>query len=336
MVLAFIVSLLALAGAGAIYEVVGAARSRRRFPVPGRLVQIGRHKLHIVCAGAGRPAVILESGIAASSLSWTVVQRAIAQFTRVCSYDRAGFGWSDAAREPRTSANLVVELHRLLKAERVPLPCVLVGHSFGGLLVTAFAHAYPAAVAGLVLVDPVDPREWLRETPGVRRLLLGAVFFSRLGGVLARLGLVRLLLGLLMGGWPDVPRRVIRLFGPDVTRKLHHIVGEVQKLPPEIRPTVAAIWCQPKCFATMARHLSALPTGAEAMIRIGTLGDTPLTVISAGDAPPSRVAWHSELARMSTRGRLTMARRSGHWILFDQPEIVVNAVRDHVAEYQTM
>src|SRR5258706_15400681 len=104
----------------------------RPYPPPGRLVDIGGRRLHIYERGAGTPAVALESGLAASSLSWRIVQEEIAKFTGVVAYDRPGLGWSDPAAEPPTLSRLVEDLHAMLQASRLPPPYILVGHSLGG------------------------------------------------------------------------------------------------------------------------------------------------------------------------------------------------------------
>src|SRR5688572_3137733 len=105
--MAFMAALAALLTAGLIYQQIGARRQRRRFAPSGRLIDVGGHRLHVTCSGDGRPVVLLEAAIAASSLSWAVVQPRIAAFTRVCSYDRAGLAWSEPASRPRTFDNMV-------------------------------------------------------------------------------------------------------------------------------------------------------------------------------------------------------------------------------------
>ena len=152
---------------GLLFQIIGLKRDERRFPAPGRLIDTGGHKLHLYEAGSGSPAVVLESGISASSLNWRRVQAEVSRFTRVCSYDRAGLGWSDLCQQSCTPSSLAMQLHTLLHNTGIGAPYVLVGHSFGGLIVQAFAHLYPHETAGLVLVDPLDPAEW---TPITTRL----------------------------------------------------------------------------------------------------------------------------------------------------------------------
>lgn len=131
-------------------------------PGAGAAIDIGGRALWLSCTGEGKVTVILEAGLGADRRSWVAVQPAVAQFTRVCSYDRAGLGQSDPAPTPRTSQDVVQDLHQLLQKAGESGPYILVGHSFGGLHVRLFAHAYPAEVIGLVLVDAVHEEWWSR------------------------------------------------------------------------------------------------------------------------------------------------------------------------------
>jgi pimeloyl-ACP methyl ester carboxylesterase len=335
-----IVGLLTLIAAGVLYQLVGARRGARRHPAPGTMVPVGGHRLHVVCAGAGSPAVLFESGIAASSLSWVRVIDEVAAFTRVCAYDRTGLGWSDPSRGPRTAGRMIDELHRVLAhachaeaptARRRTAPAgprVLAGHSFGAFLVCAFASAYPNEVAGLVLIDP--PSDWHTIEPRQARMLRGGIHLSRLGGLLARVGVVRACLALLTGGAPGVPRNFVRIFGPTAARTLERLVGEVRKLPPEIHPVVQTLWCQPKCFRAMADHLAALEELAAMVAGVSRLPEVPLVVISSGDQPDETLERHRQLTRRSSQGRHVVAARSGHWVQFDEPDVVVAAIREVV------
>ena len=156
---AVLVTLLVLAGL--VFQEIGSARDARRFPPPGQMVDVGGHRLHICCTGRGGPTVVMDSGFPGTSLSWTFVQPEVAKFTSACSYDRAGLGWSDAGPMPRTSRQIVEELHALLLNARADEPYVLVGHSFGTFTVRLYASSYPAEVAGIVLLDPIHPSDWL-------------------------------------------------------------------------------------------------------------------------------------------------------------------------------
>lgn len=128
---------------------------------PGQLIGIGGGtRLHLHCTGVGSPAVILEAGFPGTSLDWVLVQPHVARFTRVCSYDRAGFGWSSAGPEPRSSTQIAGELRTLLTQAAIPAPFVLVGHSLGGLYARTFTSIHPQAVIGLVLVDSTHEDQW--------------------------------------------------------------------------------------------------------------------------------------------------------------------------------
>ncbi|MGH6635885.1 MAG: alpha/beta fold hydrolase, partial [Gammaproteobacteria bacterium] len=140
---------------------------------PGRMVHIGTHRLHIWCLGEGRPSIVLDSGVGGFSLEWTKIETDLAPEFRVCSYDRAGYGWSDPGPVPRTTARIVEELHTLLSRAAVPGPYVLVGHSFGGYNMLRFAKKYPQEAAGLVLVDSSHPKQF-RYFPSASRQLRGA------------------------------------------------------------------------------------------------------------------------------------------------------------------
>ena len=323
--------LLFLLLAGALYQARGAARDRRRHLAPGRLIDVGGYSLHIYCTGLGRPAVVLESGIGASALSWSLVQPQLSQLTRVCSYDRAGLGWSDPGPRPHSARQCVVELHTLLARACLPAPYVMVAHSFGGLIARLYASEHPGEMAALVLLDPLAPGEWLQLDRTRRRVLQGGVAFSRIGALLARLGVVRLCLARLSSGSTRFPRLVAQSFGREASGLVGRLVGEVRKLPPEVWPWAQAHWSQPRCFAALADYLAALPESAAQAASAGPLRALPIIVLSAGNTSEERLAEHRALARLSPRGEHRIARGSGHWIQLDRPELVVRAVRDALA-----
>ena len=323
----------ALVVAGVLYQRIATMRHRRRFPPPGLLIDVGGHRLHAICRGRGSPVVLLESGIAASSLSWAVVQPEIAKFTRVCAYDRAGLAWSEAASCPRTFEQIVDELAKVLAQVAAGERYVLVGHSFGSFVVRAYAARNPGTVIGLVMVDP--PTEWLMMTPERSRMLRGGRQLSRIGAVLAQTGVVRASLALLTGGAPGAPRRFVKVFGSTAAHTLERLIGEVRKLPPDVHPILQELWCQPKCFQAMADHLQVLERDG---MSAGTLippRDIPVVVISSGNQPPAQIAAHRMLAERSADSRHVVASRSAHWVQFDEPELIVTVVRELVERGHT-
>ena len=146
-------------GGGFTYEQIGEWRDHQLFPQVGQSINIGGRSLNLYCAGQGPETVVMDSGGNTPGYGWVLVERSVSQFTRACWYDRAGYGWSDPAPKQRTSKEIVDDLHKLLRAARVPPPYILVGHSFGGFNVRIFAAQHPREVAGMVLVDSANEYE---------------------------------------------------------------------------------------------------------------------------------------------------------------------------------
>ncbi len=289
----------------------------------GKLIDIDGHKLHIYSSGEGSPTVVLESGGASWSLDWHPVQTEVAKFTGACSYDRAGFGWSDSGPKPRTSEQIVTELHSLLTKAEIRKPYIFVGASFGGHTARLFAKKYPNEVAGIILLDARHeslnsrmPSSWKKlemTGKGMYQVILAA---SKLG--------VLNLLGKLMGEKAIPPI--------------------VMKLPPEIRSTYLEVGFQPKYFQSNLDELAASAESDKQLAAIGSLGNIPLTVIRHGipDLFSSMPTAHAEqaekvwkelqidFANLSSNSQLIVAKKSGHGIQVDQPEIVVEAIRQMV------
>ena len=320
----------ALMAAGAIYQAMGVAADERRYPPPGRMIDIAGRKLHLVDRGAGGPAVVFESGISATCLSWAQVRAEVEGFARSCTYDRAWLGWSEPSNAPRTTSAIVADLHALLEAAEIPRPYILVGHSFGGMLVRAYAASYPGCVAGLLLVDPLSPSEWLSPPAPHLRLLRFGVKLSRRGAWLARIGVVRAALALLMAGGRRVPQGIAKLSSGRGESVISRLVGEVRKMPAETWPMVRAHWCLPKSFLGMADYLQSLPASAAEAVALGEPETIPLTVLSAANATSAQLEEREAMAQRSPRGQHLIARKSGHWIQLDEPELVVEAIREMI------
>jgi len=323
-----VMALVTLAFSGMLYQALGMRASARHCPVPGQLVDAGGRRLHLVTAGKGTASVLFEAGISASSLSWAHVLPSVAKVARVCAYDRAGLAWSETDARPLTLAHILGDLDVVVAKSGVPRPIVLVAHSFGCFVVCAYAARRPTDVAGLVLIDPPAASEWHEPTPSRRRLLRRGVRLAHVGGFLARFGLVRASLALLAGGAPRVPGTLIKTLGPTAAGKLHHLVAQVRKLPREVYPAVQAHWSDPKCFRALAGHLRVLQEAAAFMGALKRLPDVPLVVVSSGELPPEEMQEQREMARLSSAGRHVIAARSGHWIQFDEPALVIDAIQD--------
>ena len=307
-----------LATTGELYEMIGRWRDTRRFPERGRLVQAGSIRMNVDCSGQGSPTVILESGSGGPSVDWLMVQPEVAKFSRVCSYDRAGYGWSDSGPAPRSSLQIAHELKQLLQAAGEKGPYVLVGHSMGGYDSRVYAGEYPGDVAGMVLVDashedqdqraPESIRKWsrdYREHPSWKKLK----YFFQL-----HLGWARLTAG------RDAPE-----FWPKAFREEENFLT----LPTKHQNAVID-------------EDQVFPTLSAAQVRTAVnLGDRPLIVLTAtrqDDIPPEippkdaqveEDLWvhqlQPELARLSTHGKQIVVD-SSHEIPTEHPEVVISAV----------
>jgi pimeloyl-ACP methyl ester carboxylesterase len=299
-----------LAAAGATYQTLSAAHDRRSHPMPGQLVDVGGYKMHIHCTGQGTPTVILDSGLGDSYFSWNKVQSGIANFTRVCSYDRAGLGYSDSSPHPRTSKNFAEELHVLLNNAGIVPPYILVGHSMGGFDVRLYASLYPHEVAGVVLVDSSHPEQNKRFPPAVNDLAASDLRQQEFLAAITPFG---------------IPR-ILGFCGSDL----------------EIR----AAECNFHTAREGVAELRAFSTSAAQTATSGSLGDTPLVVLSHDpntpqpDLPedlvkPFNDAWEKmqeELALLSTHSTHVIAKNSGHYIQLDRPDLVIAALRQVVQE----
>ena len=154
---ALIIGLMVL---GAIYESRAEAADAKAYPPPGELVDVGGYRLHINCTGTGSPTVVIDAGLGDWSTTWAgYVQPEVAKTTRVCTYDRAGMGWSEPGPLPRDAAQFATELHTLLQNANIPGPYIMVGHPLGGLVVRVFVHEHASEIAGVVLVDSMNPKQ---------------------------------------------------------------------------------------------------------------------------------------------------------------------------------
>ena len=295
---------------GALYQTVYAARDRAANPMPGQLVDIGGYRLHIYCAGQGSPTVIFDAGLGDSYMSWRKVQPQIARLTKVCSYDRAGLGYSDSSPRARTSKTIAEELHMLLRSAAIPAPYVLVGHSMGGFDVRLYASAYRGDVAGLVLVDSSHPEQQKRLPAAVNDLDAGWVREQEFFELAMPFG---------------IPR-VLGFCGEDA----------------EVR----AAECNFHSVRESVKELKSVSESAAQAATAGSLGDIPLAVLSSDpdrpqlDLPedlvkPTNEAWQqmqNELAQLSSRSTHTVVKNSGHYIQLDQPGAVIEAIKKVVGQ----
>lgn len=252
--------------------------------------------------------------------SWVAVQRDVSQFTQACWYDRAGYGWSDPARGPRTSADAASDLHAVLNAAHVSAPYVLVGHSLGGLNVRVYAGLFRQDVAGLVLVEASHEDVDERIPRGRPRVRLPTSFrpaFDTWMAFAAATGLLRISSH---GALSDERQPAA------ITASEWATIQQLAALPKAAQAS-AAEWFGPS---------------AEQARTAGHLGTLPLAVLTAGrlsrggpEENEDHRAWlqlQSELAHLSKDGRHMIVANSGHMMPFDSPEAIVSATREIVTD----
>jgi pimeloyl-ACP methyl ester carboxylesterase len=294
-----------LAVAGFFYENISEARDRRFHPMPGELVDVDGYKMHIYCMGQEAPPVILDSGLGDSYVSWSKVQPQIARFSRVCSYDRAGLGYSASSSRPPTSEVVAEELHTLLHNARIPPPYILAGHSMGGYNVRLFAKFYRSEAAGMIFVDASHPEQVKRFPQALNDLDKTWVREQEF----------------LTFSMPFGIPRLLGFCGNDAQ--------------------IRAADCNFHSYREGLAELKTFPESAAQAATTGSLGDLPLAVLSHDPAAPQpevpadlvksmNDAWdqmQDELAHLSTRGTRAVAKNSAHYIQVDRPDLVIGAIR---------
>lgn len=280
-----VVAVLAIVSVGGGYETVRSAAGEE-YPVPGELVDVGSHRLHLHCTGSGAPTVVLQAGGGEMSSAFGWIAPVVAEQTRVCVYDRAGHGWSEHAGTAQDGAQVAADLHALLERGQVPGPYVLAGHSFGGLYTLTFAALYPDEVAGMVLVDTTAPA----SDPAPRNAASGDATpgvldrVSALLGTTARLGVGRLIGGSDFGGLPPRSRD-------------------------EMRASAAT---ETHLRSTLEEYISA-GTSAGQAAWLDDFGAKPLVVLTA--AVGSDAAWvagREQLATLSEQSEHRLIERADH------------------------
>jgi pimeloyl-ACP methyl ester carboxylesterase len=299
-----VAAIVLLLATGYGYESVSERLDARRFDPPGQLIDIGGYRLTILCKGdAPGPTVVIEAGGGVGALGYLTVQDEIARFARVCSYDRAGLGWSEPGPAPRTFEAYARELNALLEAARVRGPYVLVAHSWGGGVARAFARDRMERLAGFALIETGGQE--LVPHPMAQAAFARSERINRVAAVLHRFGVIRLfpqLLGPYADASDEVKARLLR----------------------------------PGTFAAMAAEGEAIR--ADRGPGWTSLGDLPLVVVvrgrpDMGDDPDFERAWieaNRRLSDLSTNSAVIVADRSGHMVHLDQPNVYVDAVRSVV------
>lgn len=279
-----VILVVVLAALGFVYETAAEASDRQTYLPPGQLLSIDGHQMHIDCAGEGSPTVILEAAGGHFSAEWARVQPVIAQSTRVCAYDRAGYGWSEPGPEPRDAEHVASELHSLLAAANVEPPYVLVAHSVGGIYIRVYNAQYPGEVAGMVLVDSSHPDQWARQGESISTMqAMGTV-----SAVLSRVGLMRLAFG-----------------------------SQDLGLPPEQNAAVIANLSSAQYWDTQRADTASIEQSLAQGQAAGDLGNLPLEVLASIDYPGGEhrdieIALQQELAALSSNSHFQVVDGARH------------------------
>jgi pimeloyl-ACP methyl ester carboxylesterase len=277
---------------------------------PGQIYFVNGHRMHLDCEGSGSPAVVLDSGLGSDSLIWGGVQSQLAKTTRVCSYDRAGFGWSDRVPGPRDADHITAELHQLLAQAEVTGPIVLVGHSIAALYIRDYAAHYPQDVAGLIFVDGSTPLQ--DENPAL--MAAGETGLGRKTSIMVMRSAAMTGFSRLIGGCarpiPDFDAARGQLLSEDL--------------------------CHPK-YGSIERELDSFNASGRETVHAGPFGALPVLIFSQDPAAATsrrfvprelidmETAWsrmQEDLKTLSTHSRRIIARGSGHAVQIDRADLI--------------
>jgi pimeloyl-ACP methyl ester carboxylesterase len=309
------VVLLLLVGVG--YQQWAERHDAELYPPPGRMVSVGDHKLHIWCIGAGTPTVLMLSGGGTPVLMLHAAQQRIAKFTRVCSYDRTGLGWSDPATKPMALGDVVTDLEVLLAKSGIEGPLVLVPESMGGLVALAYARRNLDRVAGAVFVDASETKLWFKALAPTVPEFKAKEWQWQFGW---RTGIVRLAL-------PFAKPKFVDDFPPDIQRQFY------------------TIWSRPNAgyFRDFIDIAEQTPVADQLATVAGSWGDRPIIALRHGKvdewaSPATEPGWpaaQARLAALSSAGRVKIATQNSHPIAEENPQLVADSVREIVQELRT-
>jgi pimeloyl-ACP methyl ester carboxylesterase len=281
-----------------------------RHPPPGKTYLVDGHTMRIDCMGSGSPVIVLDAGLGDDGLTWGGVQPPLAKTTRVCSYDRAGLGWSDALPAPRDAEHIATELHGLLAAAGINVPVVLMGYSIAGIYIREYATRYPTEVAGLIFVDGSTPLQ--NRNPA---------FKAHDSGASTR--------------WPRM-----LVYQSALTLGIPRLMGRCSQSFPGFDPRASQFEGEDQCHRQLgasAAEMASVDRSGEETVHTGPYGALPILIFSqdpvkaASDGEPADIAeaWNQmqeDLKRLSTRSRRIVAKGSPHYIQLVRAELIEREV----------
>ncbi|MEI6266310.1 MAG: alpha/beta hydrolase [bacterium] len=286
---------------GFIYENVSEYIDSKTLTPPGQIVDVNGHKMHIYCTGEnnGKPTVILESGAGGNYYDWYKIQPNIAKYTKVCSYDRAGIGFSDTTNNKHNNLDVAKELQNLLNAANVPSPYILVGHSLGGFNIRLYTDKNKTKVAGMVFVDSSVPEMATFKPTFLDKIIYEAniklLVFSSYTGLV----------------------RLVMTINPNM-----------YAYPTDTRLLLAGI-VTPKQFIAGSKEVSDSNINFEEVRKTNNFGVIPITVLTAkgsADVEPFWKEWQQNLSKISQNGKQIIVPNSNHYIHIDQPQVVIDSI----------
>ena len=325
-----VILLLVLVATGAIYQGIASARDARLYKPVDQMVDVDGIQMRLDCRGTGSPTVVLEAGGQSWSTHWALVQDDVAEFTRVCSYDRAGSGWSESVKEDLSPQVAVEMLHALLKNGGERPPYLMVGHSFGGVFIRTYAAQYPDEVVGMVLVDSSHDEQYVRlpseftQAPEVQQSRKQMMTQLSVFMVAERLGLFRAFklydpgFASLQFSEQDKALLLVEMYRTGYiksARREMDMMEAYEKQPAEIQ----SLGDRP--LISLARKvdvqdmLEQIPSSLQSMELAQQLAD-----IANG--------MQEELAALSSRGELIIVEDTGHNIQIEKPQVVIDAIRE--------
>lgn len=323
---AFVLLILLATSIGVIYEMTSRSRAAREFPPQGKLVDIGGRRMQLDCRGSGSPTVVFESGLDINgSLSWSAVHDEIAKTTRACAYSRAGIMWSDPKDGPQNAKAIAQDLHATLVKAGEKVPFVLVGHSLGGPYIMTYTKYFGSEVAGLVFVDASHPDQVQRFNAVTSYSPSDMIMLIKAGVAFAWTGAVRMV-PLATQGVPHQPPKAVQAMAAYAPTSLAHLLKEIESVD-----------------QTLAEAGSFRQLGSRPVYVLTSMMPLPEEALTALKLTPEQgrqykeiwKAMHAEEASWSSQSRQQLVADANHYIQFDRPDIVIEAVRSVVKDVRT-
>lgn len=329
----YILSLTLLITSGCYYQISETKKDLAENPPIGKIVEANGIKYHLNCTGEGETTVILEAGLGKSSLSWYWVQKDIEKKTRVCSYDRAGLGWSSGNNEKMSTEKVAKNLNKLLTNAEIKPPFILVGHSRGGIFCRNYYRLFPKEVKGMILVDSTHENEPFLELKYAQWDYFKQQLQINIAGTLSEIGFIRIM-GLANTNSIPLPEKIIKAKNAvqNRTETAKAVVNEIKVMRESLNtfiPKLDSLNDLPLIVITSGKRLDFKEVRKNASLKHKSVGDE-INIAKIGKS------LQHELVLLSSDSKQIIAKQSGHMIMYDQPDLIINAINEMVekAKYE--